>query len=326
MLNHPARLMNYSIRHTTRFEYSAPVYESFMEVRKCPRTEGNQRVQRYSLAVSPNVHVFHYVDYLGNVVNTFDVPRAHARLNITAETYVEVTPMPLPPMSLDADAWTQLDSEVQEGDFWDMLSSSQYIETTPSVTQLAEELHVSRRDDPLTVLRELNHAIYDNFDYMPNYTNVDSPIDEALVSRKGVCQDFAHIMITLVRPLGIPCRYVSGYLYTGKENADRSVQDATHAWVEAWLPGCGWIGFDPTNNLIAADRHIRVAIGRDYADVPPTHGVFRGEVESKLSVGVQVKIADNLPFEEAVMAINEQPIFTGEIEPEEISQQQQQQQ
>jgi transglutaminase-like putative cysteine protease len=318
--------MNYSIRHTTRFEYSAPVYESFMEVRKCPRTEGSQRVQRFSLAVSPNAHVFHFLDYLGNVVNTFDIPRAHTRLNITAEAYVEVSPIAPLPVALDARTWALLDAEVQEGDFWDMLMPSQYIETTPSVIQLAEELDASRRDDPLTVLRELNHAIYDTFDYMPNYTNVDSPIDEALVSRKGVCQDFAHIMITLVRPLGIPCRYVSGYLYTGKENADRSVQDATHAWVEAWLPGYGWVGFDPTNNLIVGDRHIRVAIGRDYADVPPTYGVFRGEVESKLSVGVQVKIADNVPFEDTIMAINEQPIFTGEITPDETQSQQQQQQ
>jgi transglutaminase-like putative cysteine protease len=318
--------MNYSIRHTTRFEYSAPVYESFMEVRKCPRTEGSQRVQRFSLAVSPNAHVFHFLDYLGNVVNTFDIPRAHTRLNITAEAYVEVSPIAPLPVALDARTWALLDAEVQEGDFWDMLMPSQYIETTPSVIQLAEELDASRRDDPLTVLRELNHAIYETFDYMPNYTNVDSPIDEALISRKGVCQDFAHIMITLVRPLGIPCRYVSGYLYTGKENSDRSVQDATHAWVEAWLPGYGWVGFDPTNNLIVGDRHIRVAIGRDYADVPPTYGVFRGEVESKLSVGVQVKIADNVPFEDTIMAINEQPIFTGEITPDEAEVQQQQQQ
>jgi transglutaminase-like putative cysteine protease len=318
--------MNYTIRHTTRFEYSAPVYESFMEVRKCPRTEGSQRVQRFSLAISPHTHIFHYVDFLGNVVHTFDIPRAHTRLSITAEAYVEVNTAPLLPDALPVDAWAQLDREVEMGDFWDMLMPSQYIETTPSVLQLAQELHAARRDDPLTVLRELNQAIFDKFDYVPNYTNVDSHIDEALVSRKGVCQDFAHIMITLVRPLGIPCRYVSGYLYTGKEDADRSAQDATHAWVEAWLPGCGWVGFDPTNNLIVSDRHIRVAIGRDYADVPPTHGVFRGEVESTLSVGVQVKIADNLPFDDAVMAINEQPVYTGQIAPDDFNQQQQQQQ
>jgi transglutaminase-like putative cysteine protease len=295
--------MNYSIRHTTRFEYSAPVYESFMEVRKCPRTEGSQRVQRFSLAVSPNAHVFHFLDYLGNVVNTFDIPRAHTRLNITAEAYVEVSPIAPLPVALDARTWALLDAEVQEGDFWDMLMPSQYIETTPSVIQLAEELDASRRDDPLTVLRELNHAIYDTFDYMPNYTNVDSPIDEALISRKGVCQDFAHIMITLVRPLGIPCRYVSGYLYHRRDDTSSSAPDATHAWVEALLPSLGWVGFDPTNNTPVAERHIRVAVGRDYADVPPTRGVFKGQADTELGVAVQVRLADEQAVDDELLLV-----------------------
>jgi Transglutaminase-like superfamily len=117
---------------------------------------------------------------------------------------------------------------------------------------------------------------------------VDSPIDEAIESCQGVCQDFAHIMIALVRRLKIPCRYVSGYLYRSAWDHDRSVVDATHAWVEAFLPPLGWVGFDPTNCLLAGDRHIRTAIGRDYADVPPTRGIFRGQTPSELSVAVRV--------------------------------------
>src|SRR5260370_971135 len=109
-----------------------------------------------------------------------------------------------------------------------------------------------------------------------------------LKERRGVCQDFAHIMTTLVRELRIACRYVSGYLFHRAEDQDRSAADATHAWVEALLPGLGWVGFDPTNNLVAGERHIRVAIGRDYGDVPPTRGVFKGEAKSELSVAVQV--------------------------------------
>ena len=144
----------------------------------------------------------------------------------------------------------------------------------------------------MTLLREINGALHDAFDYAPQTTKVDSLIDDALRTRKGVCQDFAHIMIALVRALGIPCRYVSGYLFHRLETQDRSAQDATHAWVEALLPGLGWVGFDPTNNLLACERHIRTAIGRDYADVPPTRGIFKGEAESDLSVAVQVK-----PFE-----------------------------
>ncbi|MBZ0299373.1 MAG: transglutaminase family protein [Anaerolineae bacterium] len=318
--------MNYSIRHITRFEYSAPIHESVMEVRKCPRTDGNQRLYQFSLNVHPPAHIFQFVDYLGNAVHYFDIPRAHSRLNITGEALVEVSPTMLPPMEMEADTWSLLDAVREEGDFWEMLMPSQFIQPTDLVRKLANELGVTkRRTDPLTMLRELNAAIFDTFDYQANYTQVDSPIDEALESRRGVCQDFAHIMIALVRPLGIPCRYVSGYLYTGKDNHDRSADDATHAWVETWLPGLEWVGFDPTNNLIAGERHIRVAIGRDYADVPPTHGVFRGEADSELSVGVQVKIADDLPFEDEPLPVAEQIAYAGDISAQDQQQQQQQQ-
>jgi transglutaminase-like putative cysteine protease len=131
--------------------------------------------------------------------------------------------------------------------------------------------------------------IFGRFEYAPQSTRVDSPIDDALAARKGVCQDFAHVMIALVRQLGIPCRYVSGYLFQPAESAG-SVDGATHAWVEAWLPGLGWVGFDPTHNTPAGEHHIRVAVGRDYADVPPTRGVFKGlsAVRSELAVGVSV--------------------------------------
>ena len=117
---------------------------------------------------------------------------------------------------------------------------------------------------------------------------MNSPIEASLTSRQGVCQDFAHIMIAMVRRLRIPCRYVSGYLYHGDQNNDRSADGATHAWVEALLPGFGWVGFDPTNNLMAGSRHIRTAVGRDYADVPPTLGTMKGRAETELQVRVRV--------------------------------------
>jgi len=117
---------------------------------------------------------------------------------------------------------------------------------------------------------------------------VDSSIDRALEGKQGVCQDFAHIFIALVRQLGVPTRYVSGYLFHRGEGNDRSADDATHAWVECLLPDYGWVGFDPTNNLLGDERHIRVAVGRDYGDVPPTRGIYKGDAESKLSVSVKV--------------------------------------
>jgi transglutaminase-like putative cysteine protease len=123
-------------------------------------------------------------------------------------------------------------------------------------------------------MRSLNHTIFEAFSYVPLSTQADSPIDVALAGRKGVCQDYTHIMIALARHFGIPARYVSGYLFHRADSHDRSVSDATHAWIEVLLPHLGWIGFDPTNDLECGERHIRTAIGRDYADVPPTKGVY----------------------------------------------------
>jgi transglutaminase-like putative cysteine protease len=191
---------------------------------------------------------------------------------------------------------------------------------------LADELSVARRDDPLAFLRELNESIYTWFDYVPKATHVDSPIDQAIETRRGVCQDFAHIMTTLVRHVKIPCRYVSGYLYPHALHPDRSSEGATHAWVEALLPGLGWVGFDPTNNLLAGERHIRTAIGRDYADVPPTRGVFKGKASSELKVSVRVAPSDAPPPPEAELSSPPQWEPAAEVEPIDVQQQQQQQQ
>jgi transglutaminase-like putative cysteine protease len=243
-----------------------------------------------------------------------------------AEAVVDVQePAPLP-YSLLGDPWTELDRITATGDYWEMLMPSQFSKPTEALRGLAKELGVERRADPLTVVRELNASIYNWFEYVPNSTKVDSPIDEAIMAHKGVCQDFTHIMIAMVRALRIPCRYVSGYLFHhGKD--DRSSEGATHAWVEALLPELGWVGFDPTNNLVASDRHVRTAIGRDYADVPPTKGVFKGKVESALSVAVNVAPSDALPpFEMEDFSPPEDWSTYLAPEPDIIQQQQQQQQ
>ena len=160
--------------------------------------------------------------------------------------------------------------------------------STPALEQFVLAIGFDRRRDPLTTLRHLNTTLFQQFSYEPRTTSVDSPIDEALRARAGVCQDFSHIMATVIRGIGIPCRYVSGYLASTAAAQDRSPDNATHAWVEAWLPGLGWVEFDPTNNTITSERHIAVAIGRDYNEVPPTRGVFRGGAGSELSVAVSV--------------------------------------
>jgi transglutaminase-like putative cysteine protease len=176
-----------------------------------------------------------------------------------------------------------------------MLKPSRFIQPGKLLDELMTELDIQRRDDPLTVLKMINSAIFTNFEYAKQNTRVDSPIDDALSIRRGVCQDFSHIMIAIARQLQIPCRYVSGYLFQHSDKRERSTDGATHAWVEALLPNLGWIGFDPTNNTLARERHIRVAVGRDYGDVPPTRGTFRGKAESELSVSVRVYPTETPP-------------------------------
>jgi len=288
--------MYYSIRHLTKFLYSNPISESTMETHMHPRSDVNQRCLTFHLSVSPRCRVFSYRDHLANHVHHFDIPGEHGQLVIVAESLVEVQP-PVPvPSFLALGTWDELDTMVEQGDYWEMLFPSEFAQPTDALEALAKKLGVDkRRDDPLMMLHQMNQDLYKYFDYVPKSTKVDSPIDVALASRKGVCQDFAHIMIALVRQLRIPCRYVSGYLHHSKNHEDRSESSATHAWVEALIPQLGWVGFDPTNHLVAGGRHIRTAIGRDYSDVPPTHGIYRGSANTELTVAVRVTPSETAP-------------------------------
>jgi transglutaminase-like putative cysteine protease len=317
--------MAYSVRHITNFCYAPAVRESVMEVRMQPRTDFRQRCLSFSLTVEPRANTMVYRDFYGNTVHNFDIPERHQSIEITAQAIVDVLPTP----ELDAaviEGWDELDRRVAQTDYWEMMVPSHFATPTLLLEKLAEELDLSRRENPLDLLRELNARLYEKFDYAPNTTEVDSPIDDALQSRRGVCQDFAHIMTTLVRQLKIPCRYVSGYLYHEDKSMDRSPAGATHAWVEAYLGELGWVGFDPTNNLEGCDRHVRVALGRDYSDVPPTRGVYKGEAESELSVLVTVTPVDAPEPEELPPTTVTRTRFRNAEANAEADQQQQQQQ
>jgi transglutaminase-like putative cysteine protease len=320
--------MIYSVRHTTTFRYEPAVRESVMEVRMQPRSEANQRCLSFHLDVNPAANITQYYDFAGNTVHHFDIAGSHTQVKVTAQSTVEVQPVPTPRIS-DAGDWDDLDALTASDDHWEMLLPSQFAHSGETLEQLAKELKCERRANPLEMLSELNEGVYRLFAYVPNSTKVDSPIEEALGTRQGVCQDFAHIMTALVRSLHIPCRYVSGYLFhraVEGEEKDRSLEGASHAWVEALVPRLGWVAFDPTNNLMGADRHIRVAIGRDYADVPPTRGVYKGEAHSELSVAVTVSPADAQPPEQSApsIVIQSRPVFARTNSRAEHEQQQQQ--
>src|SRR5258705_10628098 len=296
--------MRYTVRHVTRFTYETAITESVMDARMQPRGDAHQRCLHFALSTVLASRVLGYEDSEGNVVHHFNIPGRHGRLALTAQAVVECVAPPEIAAALSPDAWKELDDVARTGEWWDLLAPSRFAETTHALFELARTIGLARGSDPLSTLRGLMMEMYTRFEYSPQATRVDSRIDEALQARRGVCQDFSHIFIALARYLGIPTRYVSGYLFRDEAGADRSTDGATHAWAEAPLPGLGWIGFDPTNNVIAGERHIRAAVGRDYADVPPPRGIYKGitAIRSDLAVAVCIgpvappHAADSVPF------------------------------
>jgi transglutaminase-like putative cysteine protease len=285
--------MQFEIRHITQYRYDEPVRESVVELRMQPRRTSHQNLVSFELEIEPASQVFSYADSWGNAVHNFDVPHAHDRLDIITRAVVETDKQAPAAPATSMDDWAVLASEATRAEGWDFLTLHGLVAETAALRAFIEGrgLDALRGQDPLTAVTALNQVVFEAFDYEAGVTEPDSPIDHALTAGQGVCQDFAHIMIAICRLWGVPARYVSGYLFTDRDSHDRSTSDATHAWVEVFIPGQGWIGLDPTNNVPARERHLSVAIGRDYTDVPPSRGVFKGEAESRLSVGVSVREA-----------------------------------
>jgi transglutaminase-like putative cysteine protease len=309
--------MFYAIRHFTRYRYSHSVWQSMMEVRMHPRSEGNQRCFVFQLSVNPRARIFGYTDSYGNLVHHFDLPSRHGQLTIITDALVNIDVQPPAPDVMDYEAWSDLEQLVEKKDYWDMLMPSHFARPSPELEELAKEIGATERDgrSPLALLQGIAAGVHRSFSYVKKSTAVDSPIAHALRSRQGVCQDFAHIMIALARNANIPCRYVSGYIYHSSEDADPLADGATHAWVEALLPGVGWVGFDPTINRLVGEGHIRTAIGRDYADVPPTMGMMMGRADTQLQVRVRVTPSQAvLPPDEEFAANQEWSQFLDETQ------------
>jgi transglutaminase-like putative cysteine protease len=300
-----------------------------MEVRMHPRSEGTQRCFVFQLSVNPRARIFGYTDFYGNLVHHFDLPSRHGHLTIISDALVNIDGPPSIPEVMEYEGWQDLEELVEKNDYWDMLMPSHFARSSPELEELAAEIGATERNgrSPLAFLRDIASGVHRSFNYVKKSTEVNSPIEDALRSRQGVCQDFAHIMIALVRNARIPCRYVSGYLYHSNENSHPSADGATHAWVEALLPSIGWVGFDPTINRLAGENHIRTAIGRDYADVPPTMGVMKGKADTQLQVRVRVTPSQAvLPPDEEFAADEEWSQFLDETQQSHLVDAQQQQQ
>jgi transglutaminase-like putative cysteine protease len=295
------------IRHLTQYHYAAPVRESVMELWLQPQKSARQRLISFDLELDPTAKLFSYVDAFGNAVYHFDQPQPHERLTILSKAAVETDPGLELPEALDMGEWDRLRSEFVRGEWFDFLHPHGFAESTPMLEAFirTHALDGAHLRDPLTAVRRLSATLYDALGYDKSVTDADSPIDHALEAGRGVCQDFAHIMIAVCRAWGVPARYVSGYLYTDRAHAtDRSDPDATHAWVEVFLPSLRWVGFDPTNNVATGERHVVAAVGRDYGDVPPSRGIYKGEADSELVVAVSVRQARSATAEPEFMRLS----------------------
>lgn len=272
------------IEHVTGFSYPVDVSASYNEARMLPGTTDSQFVLNSSIDIDPAATVHSYVDYFGTRVSTFDVLSPHSQLRITARSLVEVRPRPIEHTGI---TWDRLavEAERQLGTV-EQLPQSRRTASHPEVAEVAASI-ASRHDDPGRAARDICIAIGDAVEYVQGVTGVHSTAAEAWQARKGVCQDMAHIAIGALRSVGIPARYVSGYLHPQADpELGAVVSGESHAWVE-WFAG-GWQGFDPTNGLEIGDRHVLVGRGRDYNDVPPLRGVYAGSHTSELHVQITI--------------------------------------
>ena len=281
-------IARHEIEHATEFVYSEPVRRCVMTLYVQPLQDRRQVLRRFSIKTDPPGAVFGFDGCLGNRGHFFDRPGRHRRLSIRARSTVEVGPIPETPAGLADDAWDALRRAAREPDLNLMLQPSRFVRPSAMLDEFIAESGLAPGDDPLAGALALRARLHQLFDYIPGATAVDSPIEQILRSREGVCQDYAHVMASILRGWGVPTRYVSGYVGPERDYGGGETTGESHAWVESWFPGLGWVGLDPTNDMQCDERHVRVAVGRDYADVPPTRSVFLGAAESMLRVKVRI--------------------------------------
>ena len=283
--------VRYDIEHVSRYRYTSPVRQCAMLLCLEPRADRGQRVIHFEIETHPPGSLNRERDSFGNTRHVLDVPRVECILEITARSTVEtVTPAPLPER-LGSGAWDEIRAH---GDFfadWDFMHPSVLIRPSSALAAFADRHCIEPGTDPLESLLRLSDTLHRRLDYIPGATTAESPVDQALRTDRGVCQDYAHVMIAIARSWGIPARYVSGYLHATGQPGEHSPGNATHAWVECRLPELGWIGFDPTNRSPAGGGHVRIATGRDYRDVSPTRGIIQGGGVARLEVDVRVRVA-----------------------------------
>ena len=267
--------MKLEIVHSTRYRYTAPIAETVMEVRLRPMDGNGQRCLDFRLELSHGIKARTYVDGFGNHVHYFNLVKPHAGLSVISRSTVETG------LARDEDPGEEL---VQ-----DFLRFRSPVKDVEGVRELARRHAIADPGSSAAAeeaLDELTATISREFTYDRTVTNVYSVVDDVLALRAGVCQDFAHLFIAVARAMGVPARYVSGYIHFP---GDKTLTTASHAWAEAWVAGRGWIGFDATHPVRTTPHHVRLAVGRDYTDAAPTRGIYVGSAGSAMSISVRTR-------------------------------------
>lgn len=283
--------MEISLRYVTHFRYATPVWESHNSLRACPVDGDGQTLLDYELAIEPDVPVYTYTDSWGTRVDTFDVPQPHSELVVTAMARVATTSPTLP---ISGPFAGTAEMHYIEGDWL-------YLQPT-SHTRWSEEVALAAKDamgvstDVVEIANAIEKMVGDTVEYRSGATDIGIDPARVWLERAGVCQDFAHLTIAMLRSVGIAARYVSGYFYASDPTDSESTEVeeivvATHAWVEVSVPGWGWWGIDPTNASPVGERHVKIGHGRDYDDVTPLRGVYYGESEHHLAAEVTMSTA-----------------------------------
>ena len=288
--------MRFRIRHSTRFEYERPAYASHNELRMRPWDGTGQRCLTFELRVDQPAAILEYQDFFGNQAHSLSVSPPHETLTIIAESLIERAPEPERAYVETSFAQFLGEDRLRNNLYFEYLNPSRFVPFSERLRKFFwMAVRPGDKEDVASYVMRVLTYVRDQFEYETTKTHVFSSLNDILKTGGGVCQDFAHVTIGIMRLAGVPARYVSGYLAPARSGAAgaESGRQASHAWFEAWLPGLGWTGFDPTHRCRVDERHLGVAIGRDYADVPPLKGVYRSDgPRAAMTVVLSVEPAD----------------------------------
>lgn len=279
--------MHLEIRYVTRFVYPSPVWDSHNALRARPRSGDHQTTGSYSVEVTPSARIHSYVDHWGTHVDTFGIRPPHEELVVDVRTAVDTRPRPIPESPVPVERVRDTEFRVAH---WAFLQPTRHTRWNPEIASVAARL-VGEAGDLVEAVRAVNDGVHRTVDYRPGATRVGVDVTEVWNRKAGVCQDFAHLAVAMLRSAGIPARYVSGYFYAADPSDGSSPEGdeivvQTHAWVQAAIPGFGWWALDPANGLAVGERHVAIGHGRDYDDVTPLRGVYTGDSEHELGVEV----------------------------------------